>query len=94
VDDVDWFEADGTCSVLHAGDRRLVIRETLDSLESRLDPAGFLRLHRSTLVNLSRVVELRHPPNAALSVVLRDGTELSVSRRRRDALLQLIGPSH
>jgi two-component system LytT family response regulator len=94
VDEIDWFEADGTCSVLHAGDRRLVIRETLDSLESRLDPAGFIRLHRSTLVNVSRVVELRHPPNATLSVVLSDGTELSVSRRRRDALLRLIGPSH
>jgi two-component system LytT family response regulator len=94
VEDIDWFEADGTCSVLHAGDRRLVIRETLDSLEGRLDPAAFTRLHRSTLVNVRRVVELRHPPNAALSVVLRDGTELTVSRRRRDSLLQLIGPSH
>lgn len=94
VEDIDWFDADGTCSVLHVGDRRLVIRETLDSLESRLDPAAFTRLHRSTLVNVSRVVELRHPPNAALSVILRDGTELTVSRRRRDSLLQLIGPSH
>ena len=49
VDDIDWFEADGTCSVLHAGDRRLVIRETLDSLEGRLDPAEFTRQHRATL---------------------------------------------
>jgi two-component system LytT family response regulator len=93
VQDVDWIEADGTCSNLHLSGRRLVIRETLDALEARLDPCSFLRLHRSSVVNVSRIVELRHPPQSALTVVLRDGTELSVSRRRRDAVLQWIGRS-
>jgi two-component system LytT family response regulator len=93
VQDVDWIEADGTCSNLHVSVRCLVIREALDALDARLDPRSFLRLHRSSVVNVSRIVELRHPPKSALTVVLRDGTELSVSRRRRDAVLQSIGRS-
>ena len=93
VEDVDWIEADGTCSNLHVGDRCLVIRETLDALEARLNPSAFLRIHRSSLVNLSRVVELRHPPQSSLTIVLRGGTELTVSRRRRETVLESIGRS-
>lgn len=93
VDDIDWLEADGFCSIIHAGARRLLIRETLLSVATRLNPSRFIRVHRSSIVNLERVVELRHPSFQELTVVLRDGTELAVSRRRRDEVMALIGPS-
>jgi len=93
VDDIDWIQADGFCSALHVGAKTHVIRETLLSVAARLDPASFVRVHRSSLVNVSRIVELRHRSFNALSVVLRDGTELPVSRRLRDAVLAVIGPS-
>ena len=93
VADVDCIRADGAYSAIHVGKRRLIARQSLDRLEARLDPACFIRLHRSSLVNLNRIVELRHPPLGALSVVLRDGTILAVSRRRRESVVRCLGPS-
>jgi two-component system LytT family response regulator len=89
--DVDWIEADDYCSVLHVGPKRHVVRETLGSLEARLDSRAFARVHRSAIVNLSRVTELVRHSLGRVSVVLRDGTRLAVSRTRRAYLMDIIG---
>ena len=92
--DVDWIEADDYCSVLHIGARRQIVRATLASLETQLDQAAFARIHRSAVVNLRRVRELRRHPIGGLTVILVDGTRLAVSRSRRAQLMEKLGPSY
>jgi two-component system LytT family response regulator len=92
VDEVDWIEADRYYATLHVQGRTHLVRETMGSLAARLDPAWFVRIHRSAIVNLRRVRELRRGADAQLEVVLHDGTALEVSRsRRRDLALRLSG---
>jgi two-component system LytT family response regulator len=88
VDDVDWIAAEGDYVRVHTGGRGHLVRDTMASLESRLDPARFVRIHRSAIVNLSRVKEIRPHGDRDYLAVLRDGTRLKVSRtyRRRLAL--------
>ena len=83
VDEVDWIEADRYYATLHVGGETHLVRETMASLEARLDPARFVRIHRSAIVNLRRVRELRRGNAGRLDVVLTDGTSLEVSRSRR-----------
>jgi two-component system LytT family response regulator len=83
--DVDWIEAASYCARIHAGARSYVIRESLNSLERRLDPAKFARAHRSAIVNLARVHELGESANGQLEVVLKNGTEIPLSRSRARA---------
>ncbi|HKG92865.1 MAG TPA: LytTR family DNA-binding domain-containing protein [Gemmatimonadaceae bacterium] len=92
VDEIDWIEADDYYAAVHAGRRRHLIRESLGSLEGRLDPARFTRVHRSAIVNLDRVRELRTAENGAghATLVLRDGTRVPVSRRRREQVAELL----
>ncbi|MFW6079788.1 MAG: LytR/AlgR family response regulator transcription factor, partial [Gemmatimonadota bacterium] len=59
-DEIDWIESDRNYVRLHTGDRTHLLRHTLGGLAERLDPERFVRIHRSTLVNLDRVVEMRH----------------------------------
>jgi two-component system, LytTR family, response regulator len=94
VGDIDWVEADDYCAVLHIAGRRQIVRATLASLESQLDAAAFARIHRSAVVNLRFVRELRRHPVGGLTVVLLDGTELAVSRNRRAQLMAKLGPSY
>jgi two-component system LytT family response regulator len=86
VDDVDWVEAADYCVRVHAGGRVHLLREPLKELETRLDPARFFRVHRSAIVNLSRVKELHPYFRGDAMVVLLDGTRLRLSRGRRDQL--------
>lgn len=80
---IDWIEAAGDGAVVHVSGTARSVPDSLAALEARLDPARFLRIHRSTLVALDRVREWRHAHGERdLRVVLRDGTELPVSRRR------------
>jgi two-component system LytT family response regulator len=67
------------------------VRETLANLEERLDPQRFARIHRGVIVNIDRIKELQPYFNGAYIVVLEDGTELRLSRRRRDTLEDLLG---
>src|ERR1700722_5546282 len=83
---IDWIEADGNYLHLHVGRQQYVIRSGLGILESQLDPAQFARVHRSAIVNLDRVQELRTVAPGEYRVVLTDGTDLSVSRGYRDRL--------
>ena len=91
VSDIDWIRSDDYCSVLHIAGKQHIIRETLGALEKRLDPRVFARTHRSVIVNLSRVAALRRLRVGGLNVVLRDGTQLPVSRARRAALTDILG---
>jgi two-component system LytT family response regulator len=83
--EIDWIEADDYYSAIHAGNRRHLIRESLSSLETRLDPAQFVRTHRSAIVNIARVREVRNEATEMV-LVLRDGQCVRVSRRRREYL--------
>jgi two-component system LytT family response regulator len=82
--EIDWIEADDYYAAIYARGRRHLIRESLSSFEGRLDPVGFVRVHRSAIVNLDRVREVRVEPSGESQLVLRDGTRVPVSRRRRE----------
>jgi two-component system, LytTR family, response regulator len=83
IDEVDWIEADRYYATLHVHGETHLVRESMISLEARLDPASFVRIHRSAIVNLRQVREIRRPVSGPVELVLRDGTSLEVSRSRR-----------
>lgn len=93
LDEVDWVEAADYNVRIHAAGKTYQVRETLGSLEERLDPLRFARIHRSALVNIDRIKELQPYFNGAYIVILEDGTELKLSRRRREVLEDLLGRS-
>jgi two-component system LytT family response regulator len=84
IAEVVWVAAQDDQSLVHAGGKRYPVRESLATLEARLDPAQFVRVHRSAIVRLDQVRELRlgGSAGAEAAVVLRDGTRVPVSRRR------------
>ncbi len=83
IADIDWIEAEDYCALVHVGKASHILRESIRTLEQRLAPHQFLRVHRSALVNLARVRELHRPAQGEWILVLHDGTELPVSRRLR-----------
>ena len=85
VDTIDWIEADDYYARLHVGRSHHLLRESLSRLARRLDPALFLRVHRSAIVRLDRVQEIVGA-GARTRVILRDGTRIPVSRRRAPLL--------
>ena len=85
VVEIDWIEADDYYSAVHVGPRRHLIRESLASLEHRLDSDRFVRTHRSAIVNMDRVCELRME-SGEMVLVLRNGQRVPVSRRRRESV--------
>jgi len=85
-DEIDWIGADDYYAVLHVGSKHYLLRESLASLGERLPSGRFVRVHRSAIVNCSRVKEIRQG-----AVVLRDGTSLMTSRRRRAAVRAALG---
>jgi two-component system LytT family response regulator len=91
VSEVDWVEATGDYVTLHVARKSLLMRETITEMEAKLAPDGFSRIHRSTIVNLDRVVEMKALDNGEYRVLLRDATELKLSRSYRHALSWLIG---
>jgi two-component system, LytTR family, response regulator len=86
VSDIDWIEADGNYAKLHVGSKSHMLREKMHDLESRLDPQQFVRIHRSIIVNLDRIKELYPHFNGDYMIVLADGTQLKLSRSRREHL--------
>lgn len=84
--DVDWIEAAGNYAKLHVGTRSLLIRQTMKSLEARLDEQVFMRIHRSTIVNIDRIAEVYAMFNGDYEVRLSDGTRLTLSRTYKKAL--------
>jgi two-component system LytT family response regulator len=86
AEDVDWIGAAGDYVELHAGGRSYLLRETMASLEQRLDPEKFLRIHRSRIVQSRAIVELRSIDNREFILKLSDGSELRSSRTYADRL--------
>jgi len=90
-EDIDRIEAADNYVNLHVGVDTHLIRETMNSLEGRLDSRKFLRIHRSTIVNAERIKELRPWFHGEYVVLLKDGTELTLSRTYREKILSLLG---
>jgi len=91
VPEIDWVEADGDYVSVHVGAKSWLLRETIAAAEARLALSGFVRIHRSTLVNIGRVRELLPLSKGEFTVVLLNGTELKLSRNYRFALERLWG---
>ena len=91
VDKIDYITADGPYAELHIGDRTFAIRERMQTLDERLDPEIFFRIHRSAIVRLDRIDTLLRHSGGDYGVRLKSGVELSLSRGRRDELEQRLG---
>ena len=87
--DIDWIEAAGNYSRLHAAGREYDLRETLTSLCGKLDSLKFVRIHRSTIVNMRNIREIHPWFGGHHLVILNDGTQLRLSRYQTDAARQL-----
>jgi two-component system LytT family response regulator len=88
LEDVDWIEGDGNYVVLHEG--QAAHRHRLSSLASRLDSRRFARIHRSTIVRIDRIRELRPTGSGGYELVLRDGVTLSLSRGYQRRFFELL----
>jgi two-component system LytT family response regulator len=86
VAEITWIEADDYYAAVHAAGRRHLVRESLASLEKRLDSSQFVRVHWSAIVNLAHVRTIHPGVNTEPALVLHDGTQLQLSRRRRRKL--------
>jgi two-component system, LytTR family, response regulator len=93
VDEIDWIEAADNYVIVHAGRDSHILHTTMNSLENRLDPSAFLRIHRSTIINLQRVKELHPLFHGEYSIVLKDGTQLASSRSYRSKLQRVLDNS-
>jgi two-component system, LytTR family, response regulator len=89
VAEIDWIEGADYYVTLHSAGKDYLYRESLRHLEARLDPAEFVRIHQSAIVNLARTREIRSGFGGEYAVVLTCGTKLPVSRRRKKDLLAL-----
>ena len=90
VASIDWIGAEGNYASLHAGKQVHLIRETMAGLERRLDPNVFLRIHRSTIVNLERVREIQSLSNRTFVLILEDGSKLESSSGYRQQIQEWI----
>jgi two-component system LytT family response regulator len=92
ADDIEWIAAAGDYVELHCCGRHHLLRETMNSMEQKLDPAKFLRIHRSRILRLNCVRELHAMDNHEYLVKLSDGSEHRSSRRYADRLDQWLSP--
>lgn len=93
TDEIDWIEAEGNYVSVHTGKKAYLLRETISSLESQLDPKEFVRIHRSAIVRLDRIKELQPWSHGEYHVILNDGTQLTLSRSYREKLQSALGNS-
>lgn len=90
AEEIDWVEAEGDYMKFHAAGRVHLLRETMGNLEERLDPKRFVRIHRSTIVNIDRVRKLSPSFAGEYAVILNDGTKLRLSRGYHERLQELM----
>jgi len=91
--EVDWVEAAANYVKLHCGQVEHVVRETMGGMEKRLDPAKFTLIHRSIIVNVGKLRELRTLNSGEFILTMSNGTELSGSRNYRSAVQRYLKPS-
>lgn len=87
TEEIDWIASEGHYLELHVGGETHLIREKLSQLETRLDPKDFMRIHRSTIVNLDRIKSFHPLFNGDQLIILKDGKELNLSRTYYDKLM-------
>lgn len=90
TDTIEHIEAAGDYMCIYTGDNSLILRETMKDLERRLDPRKFQRVHRSTIVNLDQVRQVRPHTNGECFLVLDSGAEVKVSRSYRDVVARFV----
>jgi two-component system LytT family response regulator len=86
IEEIDWIEAADNYVSLHCGGETHVLRETIREMEARLDPARFVRVHRSAIVNIDRIKELQPWFRGDYRVILLDGTVLTLTKSHREKL--------
>jgi len=91
TDEINWIEADDKYVHLHTGKVSPMVRQTLNAMEAQLDPRKFSRIHRSAIVNVERIKELQPLFSGEHSILLEDGTKLTLSRSYKDKLFELLG---
>ena len=91
VDDIDWIDAAGDYMCVHADNITYIMRSTMKQLEAMLNPVQFLRIHRSTIVNVDRIARAQSLSNGEYLLALNEGTQLKVSRSYRDKVKALTG---
>jgi len=91
--DIDWIEAAGVYVTLHVGAEEFLYRAGLASVVNRLDPFRFIRIHRSSVVNLRSIAFLERRSHGEFEVVLKDGTRLMLSRSYRNEVEEMLGQS-
>lgn len=90
VDSIEHIEAAGDYMCIYTGDNSLILRETMKDLERRLDPRVFQRVHRSTIVNLNQVRQVKPHTNGECFLVLESGAQVKVSRSYRDVVARFV----
>jgi two-component system, LytTR family, response regulator len=90
VEDIDWIEAAANYVRLHVAGKSYLMRETMVGIESRLDPAQFVRVHRSTIVRIDRIKELEPLFQGDYLIVLQDGSRLTSSRGYRTSVQRIL----
>ena len=90
VETIEHIEAAGDYMCIYTGDNSLILRETMKDLERRLDPRKFQRVHRSTIVNLDQVRQVKPHTNGECFLVLDSGAEVKVSRSYRDVVARFV----
>ncbi|MEO1053138.1 MAG: LytTR family DNA-binding domain-containing protein [Bacteroidota bacterium] len=91
VENIDWIEAADQYVKLHVGDQYHLLRESMNTLESKLSSKNFLRIHRSTIINIDRVKELQPYHKGDYVVILTNNKTLRMSRTRKEKLQQMLG---
>ena len=89
--EIDWIEAERNCVLIHVGSSHYELRTTLSTIESKLNPRHFARIHRSTIVNLAKVKEIHPWFHGHHKILLRSGKELRMSRYQSDSVKRLLG---
>ena len=90
AEEIDWIEAEGDYMKFHVNGRAHLMRETMARLEARLDPKHFIRIHRSTIVNIDRLRKLSPSFAGEYAVILHDGTKLKLSRGYHERIAALL----
>ena len=90
VDSIEKIDAAGDYMCIYTGDNTLILRETMKDLEKRLDPRRFQRVHRSTIVNLDQVRQVKPHTNGECFLVLESGSQVKVSRSYRDVVARFV----
>ncbi len=90
VDSIEHIEAAGDYMCIYTGDNSLILRETMKDLERRLDPRLFQRVHRSTIVNLDKVRQVKPHTNGECFLMLDSGAQVKVSRSYRDVVARFV----